>query len=181
MKFLELRNKLIAGLSGYMGIPVVLADQVQPEQPFPYVIYSVISSYMPEAGLGEFSQKADGDKNTETRIEQPSCSFSFTVCSMNRECLDRNGNPVRVFGEDEALELSEKSQGWFLHTGYDYISNMGITVSDVTNVQNRSFLQVDEEARRYGFDVLIRYKRMDGRQINVIETVNTRMEGDNDE
>ena len=100
---------------------------------------------------------------------------------MNRETLDGNGNPILVFGEDEVLELSEKAQGWFLHTGYDYISNMGITVIDVTNVQNRSFLQVDEEARRYGFDVLIRYKRIDERQINVIETVNTRMEGDSNE
>lgn len=181
MKFLELRNKLIAGLSGYLKIPVVLADQVQPEQSFPYVIYSVTSSYIPEAGLGEFSQIVDGDRKNETRSEQPSCSFSFTVCSMNREDLDENGNPVQIFGEDEAMELSEKTQGWFLHTGYDYISNMGITVIDVANVQNRSFLQVDEEARRYGFDVLIRYKRTDERQTNVIETVNARMEGDSNE
>ncbi|EFC97234.1 hypothetical protein NQ487_19850 [Hungatella hathewayi] len=181
MKFLELRNKLIAGLSSYLKIPIVLADQVQPEQLFPYVLYSVTSSYIPEAGLGEFHQKTDGEKNIETRSEQPSCSFSFTVCSMNREIIDRNGNPVRIFGEDEALELSEKTQGWFLHIGYDYISNMGITVIDVTNVQNRSFLQVDEEARRYGFDVLIRYRRTDERQTNVIETVNARMEGDSNE
>lgn len=181
MKFLELRNKLISGLSGYLGIPVVLADQVQPEQLFPYVLYSVTSPYIPETGMGEPLQTEDGGKNIEIRSEQPSCSFSFTVCSMNRETLDGNGNPILVFGEDEVLELSEKAQGWFLHTGYDYISNMGITVIDVTNVQNRSFLQVDEEARRYGFDVLIRYKRIDERQINVIETVNTRMEGDSNE
>lgn len=180
MKFLELRNKLIAGLSSYLKVPVVLADQVQPEQPFPYVIYSVTSSYIPEAGLGEFSQTTDGDKKIETRSEQPSCSFSFTVCSMNRESLDDNGNPVRIFGEDEALDQSEKTQGWFLHAGYDYMSNIGITIVDVTNVQNRSFLQVDEEARRYGFDVLIRYKRVDKRQTNVIETVNA-MEGDSNE
>lgn len=181
MKFLELRNKLIAGLSDYLKIPVVLADQVQPEQLFPYVIYSVTSSYIPEAGLGDYSEVTDGEQNIEIRSEQPSCSFSFTVCSMNRESLDGNGNPVQIFGEDEALELSEKTQGWFLHTGYNYISSMGVTVIDVTNVQNRSFLQVDEEARRYGFDVLLRYKRRDERQATIIETVNTRMEGDSNE
>lgn len=172
---------MISGLDAYLGIPVVLGDQVQPEQPFPYVIYSVTSAYIPEAGLGDFQQQADGDKNVETRSEQPSCSLSFTVCSMNRENIDDNGNPIWVYGEDEALELSEKAQGWFLHTGYECIAGMGITVIDVSNVQNRSFLQVDEEARRHGFDVLIRYRRTDGRQTEMIETVHTRMEGDSNE
>ena len=79
-----------------------------------------------------------------------------------------------VLGEDEALELAETALGWFLHVGYDRLSGLGVTVVDASNVQERSFLQVDEEARRYGFDVSIRYVRTDIRAIATIAGVTTR-------
>lgn len=164
MTFKDIRNAVVSGLSAYLSIPVVLASQVNPEQEYPFVVYSVTAPYIPENTLGEYRQERDGTGMAEEiRKEQPTCTWSFTVCSANR--LTDTGY---ILGEDEALELSEKALGWFLNAGYDYISGQGITIVDAGNVQERSVLQVDEEARRYGFDVIIRYVREDSRKIETI-------------
>lgn len=168
MIFRELRNAVVKDLSQYLKIPVVLSSQVNPEQEYPFMIYSATAPYIPENGLGEFRQIRDPDgRILEERREQPTCTFSFTACSMNRE-------EPWILGEDEALELAESALGWFRHVGYDRLSGIGVTVVDASNVQERSFLQVDEEARRYGFDVTIRYVRRDTRVVGTIACVTTR-------
>lgn len=175
MTFRELRNRVAAGLSSYLRLPVSLSNQVDPEQPYPFVIYSVTTPYTPDSGLGEYYNQEQEDGSTiELRIEQPTASFSFTACSGNRKT-----EQGYVLGDDEAMEVAEKAMAWFLHAGYDYISSSGITVVDVSNVQERSTLQVDEAARRYGFDVIIRYVRKDERIINTIQDVNILEKGDN--
>lgn len=174
MKFRGVRNGIAAGLGGYLGIPVCLGDQTGPEPEFPFVVYSATAPYIPENGLGEISYLPDGFETlTERRREEPLCTFSFTVCGKDR----RVGNGY-ILGDDEALELAEKAQGWFLHAGYDDISQKGITVVDVSNVQGRSFLQVDEEARRYGFDVTLRYVRTDKRTVGTVGLVSAAGKGE---
>ena len=167
MKLRQIRNAIVSGLSAYLGIPVVLSNQINPELKYPFVIYSVTAPYIPEDGLGEYSSTGDGKEQTiETRREQPTCTMSFTVCS-----TDRDVDGESILGEDEALELAEKALGWFLHSGYWHISGRGIAVVDAGNIQERSVLQVDEEARRYGFDILIRYVREDSREAGIIKSV----------
>lgn len=176
MKFKEVRNLIVSGLHEYMGLFVVLSNQLNPEMELPFIIYSVTAPYIPEGGTGDLQSIANEDGSVRvTRYEQPTCTFSFTVCSMDRQTKDGF-----VLGEDEALDLAEKAQGWFLHTGYEYISGKGLTVVDIANVQERSFLQVDEEARRYGFDVVIRYVRTDEMNVAGVKAA-TIKEGDNNE
>lgn len=175
MNFLEIRNRIVQGLSEHLGCPVVLNNQQNPEQDPPYVFYSVLP-YNPEAGeLGNYRTEQDGDTYTEYRREEPSCSFSFTVCSVDREVGDEY-----ILGEDEACFLAMKAAGWFDHVGYDFFAGMGVTVIDVSTVQDRSTLLVDEEARRYGFDARIRYAHEEARKVSVIENVVTK-KGENDE
>lgn len=174
MTYRELRNMIVSGLHTHLQIPVCLSNQVNPESEYPFIIYSSTAPYIPDGGLGQYAQtKTENGGAVEVRREQPTCTMSFTVCSMDRS----NANGY-ILGEDEALDFAERAQGWFLHTGYDYISGKGITVVDVSNVQERSFLQVDEEARRYGFDVVIRYVREDTRDIDTISGVSTSEKGD---
>lgn len=176
MKFKEVRNLIVSGLHEYMGLYVILSNQLNPELDYPFVIYSVTAPYIPENGMGEYHAAKNIEGTiTETRTEQSTCTFSFTICSTDREM-----NGKYILGEDEALELAEKAQGWFLHAGYEYISGKGLTVVDVANVQDRSFLQVDEEARRYGFDVILRYVRTDERIIAGVDSAITK-KGDSDE
>lgn len=42
---------------------------------------------------------------------------------------------------------------------------------DLSDSGNRSFLEVDQMARQYGFDVQLRYCRVDSRTVGEIKTV----------
>ena len=168
MKFKELRNAIIRNLWVYLGCPVILDGQVQPEPEPPFGIYSVTTPYSSTGEMGNYSVAGLGDGTAaETRTELPSATFSFTFCSWNHEGPD--GEPVS--GEDEAEDLAEKAAAYFLHTGYDDFLKLGVAVVDIGQVQPRTTLVIDEAVRRYGFDVRIRYTRQDTRRISTVETV----------
>lgn len=46
MNFRELRNRLISSLWDYIGCPVILSNQVQPEAEPPFCIYTVTAPYI---------------------------------------------------------------------------------------------------------------------------------------
>lgn len=168
MTFREIRNAIIENLWNHLDCPVVLSDQVQPEAEPPFCVYTVTTPYIPTGGMGDYSVAGLGDGTAaETRMEMPSATFSFTFCSWNRTGPD--GEPVS--GEDEAEDLAEKAAAYFLHTGYDDFMKLGVAVAEVGQVQSRTFLVIDEAARRYGFDVRVRYTRRDTRVISTVETV----------
>lgn len=167
MNAVDVRNRIINGLHEYLQVPVILADQVSPESRIPYVIYSITAPYIPDNTLGHFGYKRDEDGNViRVREEQAGMTISFTACSQNRNKDDGNS----VFGEDEALSLAEKAQGWFLHAGRQFLGH-DIVVDSVENAASRSVLMIDEEANRYGFDVLLKYIREDTADVGVIKTV----------
>ena len=90
MNFRELRNRLISSLWDYIGCPVILSNQVQPEAEPPFCIYTVTVPYIPDGGMGDYeiADVAEGVKIS--RMEMPSATFSFTFCSQNRtayQCL----------------------------------------------------------------------------------------------
>jgi len=176
MTVLEIRNHVVDALKAYLGIDVILSDQAAPEAPVPFCIYTVTAPYAPTGELGDHSQEEVTDENGDTNIvdirrEQPSMTLSFTFCSENRWKEGPGGAKTYIFGEDEAQEYAERAQGWFLHVAYDSLSNMGIVVADVMNAGGRTTLIIDEAARRYGFDVRIRYTRADKRTDHTVERV----------
>lgn len=167
MKAVDVRDKVAIGLHQYLGIPVILADQVSPESEMPYIVYSVTCPYIPGKTLGHFDNKRDNDGNLiKIRYEQAGMTMSFTACSQNR--TEEDGSTI--FGEDESMDLAEKAQGWFLHAGRRFLSP-DVVVESVENAAQRNVLMVDEEANRYGFDVLLRYIREDIMQAGTIKTV----------
>lgn len=126
MTFREIRNALVERLWNYMGCPIVLADQVQPEAQLPYGIYSVSTPYAPDRGMGDYTtREAEGGNAEITRMEMPSATFSFTFCSQNR--TDADG--IYIYGSDEAEDLADKAIGYFQHVGYDDFLMLGITMS----------------------------------------------------
>ena len=150
MSFVTKRNALISALHKAVGVPVLLASQVQPEAEPPFIVYSVTADYIPDGGLGNYSlgEGATQDDLVEVREEQPTATLSFTACSVNR-CYD--------------------AQGFFLHTGRDAIAGAGFVVVDVTNATSRDALELDEMGRRFGFDVRLRYTRTDAAAISKLE------------
>lgn len=173
MNFVDARNQLIAALAGAVGCPVVLADQVQPEQDPPRIEYSVISPYNASGSLGDYGHREHGDNELiETRAEQPDAVFSFTACSVNRTVKVKGSRRSEyVFGDDEAQRVAESAQGWLLHGGYDIINRIGFVVVEILDVGSRTTLEVDEAARRYGFDARLRYTRTDERVIGAIGNI----------
>ena len=169
MTFSEKRNALVCALSQFVRHPVLLASQVQPEAEPPFIIYSATADYLPDGGLGDYSYFGEGTEDyVEARTEQPSATFSFTACSINRSYTDDDGNPVTIFGADEALELATLAQGFFLHGGLDDIRKAGFVVVEVANAGSRDALELDEMGRRYGFDVRLRYTRTDSRNVGTV-------------
>ena len=165
MTFVEVRNKLIARLWEYLGCPVVLSNQIQPEAEVPFGIYTVTAPYVSDGGLGDISaREAEGGMEV-IRMEMPSATFSFTFCSQDR--TDAEGKPVS--GADEAETLASQAVGYFLHAGYDDFLQLGVAVVEVGQTQDRTVLLVDEAARRVGFDVRIRYTRQDTRLVPTVE------------
>ena len=52
--------------------------------------------------------------------------------------------------------MIKKVHDYFRFSGYQYLSDNGIIVVGVGNIQNRDLLEVDEYERREGFDVRMR-------------------------
>lgn len=172
MTFVEKRNALIAAMSAALGHPVILDSQVQPEAEPPFVVYSVTTDYIPDGSLGHYSREAGKgeDDVVVVRAEQPTATFSFTACSINRT-VDKDGSQVYILGADEALELATLAQGFFLHTGRQQIARAGFVVVEVSGASNRDALELDEMGRRFGFDVRLRYTREDRVSVGAIENV----------
>ena len=109
-----------------------------------------------EQKLREIVEKDEGP--TLVRSEPVAATMSFTFCSMNRE-TEEGGY---VYGEDEALALAEKGNGFFLLNGHNIITEHGeIVVNNVGNVSSRTSFWVKDAIRRYGFDVRFSYIRTD--------------------
>lgn len=174
MSFVTKRNALISALHKTVGVPVLLASQVQPEAEPPFIVYSVTADYIPDGGLGNYSlgEGATQDDLVEVREEQPTATLSFTACSVNR-CYDDNGSQVQILGADEALELATLAQGFFLHGGRYSIQKAGFVVVDVSNAASRDALELDEMGRRFGFDVRMRYSRIDLAQVDTVKNAIT--------
>ena len=158
--YIEKRNALILALSNFVGCPVLMASQVEPEMEPPFIVYSL------EDGSTEGTA-------VEVREEQPTTTMSFTACSINR-VEEKDGEQVSILGADEALELATLAQGFFLHGGRYAIQKAGFVVVDVTNATSRDALELDEMGRRFGFDVRLRYTRTDLAEVDTVTNVITK-------
>jgi len=158
MTFEQARNAIVMRLEAHIERPVTLSDQIADKPEFPYCYYSVLAPRIQKYtfGLRELVEK-DGVP-TLVRSEEVAATMSFTFCSMNRETEDGG----YIYGEDEALALSEKAHGFFLLNGHNIATEHGeIVVNNVGNVANRASFSVEDTIRRYGFDVRFSYVRTD--------------------
>ena len=159
----ELRNIIVKQLHTYLAGPkVVLSDQTAPEADYPLIYYQSVQQHIPGAA-NITTAAADGGTLTKYRREHAEATFSFTACSFNRQ-----GKDGPISGDDEALELADRAQGFFLFAGRQLLADLGVVVVRVENTQRRSAFDTDETDRRYGFDVLFRYDREDKRAVPAI-------------
>jgi hypothetical protein len=165
MTFLQARNHIISGLEAHIGCPVVLSEQISEIPEFPYCYYSVLTPRASNYYFGLQETKVVPDGVLRTRTEQVAATLSFTFCGMNRETDDGY-----IFGEDEALTLSEKAHGFFLLNAHNIPTEYGdVVVNNVGSAANRSGFSVEDTIRRYGFDVRFSYVRIDEMPTTTVE------------
>ena len=182
MTFVEKRNALVLALAEYVGRPVLLANQVQPEEEPPYIVWAVLTDYTPDGSLGHFSTEDAGEGYAwSVRTEQPTATLSFTACSINRSGVGADGQPFYFLGADEAQELAWKAQSFFLHGGRYALQKAGFVVVEVTNAAPRDALELDEMGRRFGFDVRLRYVRTDAEKVTTIDGAVTKQTKEKEE
>jgi len=169
MEFIDVRNTLVSLMSRHLNVPVILSDQTTPETSYPYIYYTVITPPQGLPGSGDNRSEIVGDDVFTMRYDQPSVTISFTVCSRNRY-----ENSILIYGDDEALQITDKAQNYLKHIGYHDLSLEGIVVVDITNVGMRSGFVVDEFDRRYGFDCRIRFEHIINRNDGAIDYINTK-------
>jgi hypothetical protein len=176
MTFLEVRNTLVSSLAVALGIPVLLSDQVQPEAEVPFIVYSITAPYASTGELGDHTQTVIEDEDgtealIDNRREQPSATFSFTACSENRW----DGEEY-IYGDDEAQSITEKAIGYLLQGGYNDLSKGHRRRGGYERREPNNPLIIDEAARRYGFDVRVRYTKDDQRRDDILQSVVTKEE-----
>jgi hypothetical protein len=166
LSHIEARNALVRLLEAGLGGPkVIMADQVGPEAPFPYLLYSMMP-YAGGIGLGNYYWLPAGDSVDVLRHETAEAIFSLTACGR-----DRGSGQSQIHGDDEALALADAAFAYLRHKGYLELMKAGLTVIDIGAVQNRTALVIDEADRRYGFDAQVRWMRVDSRRDPAIASV----------
>ena len=76
--------------------------------------------------------------------------------------MNRETDTGYVYGEDEALELSEKANGFFLLNAHNISTEYGdVVINNVGASASRSGFLVEDTVRRYGFDIRLSYVRTD--------------------
>lgn len=164
MTFLQARDAIVSGLEAHIGCPVVLSDQIADKPEYPYCYYSVLVPRISghSFGLNEVLKTEDG--YSLTRSEPVAATMSFTFCSVNRETDDGY-----IFGEDEALSLSEKANGFFLLNARSISTEYGdIVIDNVGSSASRSGFLVEDTIRRYGFDIKLSYVRVDSMDTKIV-------------
>lgn len=161
MTFAQARNAIVSGLEAHIGCPVNLSEQIADMPEYPYCYYSVLAPRIPEYsfGLREIIETPDGP--LLVRSEQVSATMSFTFCSTNRETEDGY-----IFGEDEALELAEKANGFFLLNAHNIQTEQGeVVIVNVGSVASRSsfFVGGHDTQVRVRYSLLLCTNRHDAR------------------
>lgn len=123
-----------------------------PRPPLPFISHKLIS-YVPQAKSE--THTFDGENVVVKQTEHPLQTLSLSVYA-----------DTQAEAQGVALALKD----WFDFTGREYLSENGIVVVRIENIQDRTvFLETDYEFR-VGFDVILRTKREVTKKIEHIET-----------
>ena len=125
---------MASGLSAALGVPVIRSDQSAAAPPYPYLTYTVTT--VASANAGTWQRHADG---------------------YDRKYLTTTWS-ITALAEDWAVSvnLAVAARDWLEHTGHVQLSDAGVIVARVTDVNNRDNVLTVEYERRNGFDVTLR-------------------------
>ena len=128
---LKINEVVITGLEGKLSCPVIFSNQAAPAPPYPYCSFTITN-------LADESSGNYGLHEDEIYRKEIMQTWSFTIQSND---------------DDEAMNLALKAYDFFTLEGKLILSDGGVVVQSVTQINNRdNFITVEYE-HRYGFDV----------------------------
>lgn len=156
-----IRDGIVGKLMDYVGVPVVMLEQVAKKPKYPYIGYKFTVPYNPDRTQGiietdlvpSLDPKYEHDVE-ETVIFQPQMTISITVYA--KDSL-------------EAQELAKKAHDWFKHAGYYELDALNVVTVSTAAFGDRTTLIVDDYERRVGFDVILRTVDKIKRRVETIE------------
>lgn len=149
-------KSLITQIYKDTNIRVVKADTTAPSPSLPYGVYKVTSPYIKEAGMANETYEDNPDGLTMVREE----SYKSTL-SMN----------LYAKTDEEAVELASIIRNWFTFQGEQTISDLGIAVIMVGNIENRTTFLVDSYEYKHGFDIQLRLPNIQTKVLDHFDTV----------
>lgn len=168
MNYTKIRDDIVKGLQSFLQVPVVPTDNNAKKPKYPFLSYKFTTIYRSQGGYNIIhspvpSKNPDFEFDIEiTRQEQPEMILSISTYSLD---------------DAESCSLALTAKNWFVHHGYDFLKSKNIIVVDVTPIQDRTILIVDNYEQRLGFDVTLRITDEQKRIIEGIEILE--MEGAN--
>lgn len=130
--FDNIRKVVVAGLKGYLNVPVIRSNQTGKPPEYPYVSYTITTPMSQNKGTyGRYDDNKERKPFTQT--------WSITVQS------DDNS---------ECVELAIKAHEWLDYVGRVHLTDNGVVVQQVGGVNNRDNLLTIEYEYRNGFDVI---------------------------
>lgn len=161
-----IRNKIIEKMTDMLGVPVIQSNQTEDRPPYPFVTYTIISSNIPERGMGNYLQEVIPSSSApfkndikETLELQPQFFISFTTYAEN---------------DFEAEDIAKRAYDLLKFRLYYFLRSIDVTIIEIKNFGNRSVLEVDEYERRCGFDVRFRTSHRIERTVETVEKVVTK-------
>ena len=152
MSIADIKNLLIPQIKTFVGVPVIAANQNAPKPDGTHASYKITSAYLKAPGQPNETVSS----NKLTSDEEYKIVISFSSYDMD---------------QDISFDLSQKIHDWFAFYGEEWLQSNNLVVSDITGIQNRDILLVDDYERRNGFDVTIKTVRTLEKQIDIIENV----------
>ena len=137
---IETRDKIINRLHHHLQLPIIPNTETRNRPKYPFVDYNVIT-LIPFNGAGNYSWGGNNDDVAVIKETQPKVSISFNSYSRD---------------ETEAYTLAKQVYDYFSHIGVTELE--GIAVVSVSEIANRTILEIDKYEVRYGLDVIFRFK-----------------------
>ena len=133
MNFRELRNRLISSLWDYIGCPVILSNQVQPEAEPPFCIYTVTVPYIPDAKKHPSGGEEDPRPNEDYEwmymlvdsVTIPERSFiraSFDTGKATLENICKEAVDGIILKKWTAQEAADYIGKWAVEMTHDYFN-----------------------------------------------------------
>ena len=150
MTFAQARNAIVSGLEAHIGCPVNLSEQIRR---YARNTHTAITAF----SLREYRSIRSACGRL-LKLPTGRCSSVPNRCRLlcRSPFAARIGKPRDgyIFGEDEALELAEKANGFFLLNAHNIQTEQGeVVIVNVGSVASRSSFFVEDTIRRYGFDI----------------------------